>query len=56
MSEAPSQLAASFCNPAGASAAVARRADNGRPTWCVEGNGQSYVSWRSGLIGDGTAA
>lgn len=45
---------ASFGSPSGASAAVAGRADNGRTTWRVEGNGQSYAAWRSGLIGDGS--
>lgn len=43
---------ASFGSPSGASAAVAGRADNGRTTWRVEGNGQSYAAWRSSLIGD----
>lgn len=37
-----------------ASAAAAGRADIGRTTWRVEGNGQSYVVWRSSLIGDGS--
>lgn len=47
---------ASFGSPSGASAAIAGRADNGRTTWRVEGNGQSYAAWRSGLIGDGGVA
>jgi hypothetical protein len=47
---------ASFGSPSGASAAVAGRADNGRTTWRVEGNGQSYAAWRSSLIGDGSAS
>jgi hypothetical protein len=46
---------ASFGSPSGASAAVAGSADNGRTTWRVEGNGQSYAAWRSSLIGDGSA-
>ena len=47
---------ASFGSPSGASAAVAGRADNGRTTWRVEGNGKSYAAWRSSLIGDGSAS
>jgi hypothetical protein len=47
---------ASFGSPSGASAAVAGRADNGRTTWRVEGNGLSYAAWRSSLIGDGSAS
>ena len=47
---------ASFGSPSGASAAIAGRADNGRTTWHVEGNGQSYAAWRSSLIGNGGAA
>ena len=47
---------ASFGSPSGASAAIAGRADNGRTTWRVEGNGQSYAAWRSSLIGNGGAA
>lgn len=43
---------ASFGSPSGASAAIAGRADNGRTTWRVEGSGQTYAAWRSGLIGD----
>ncbi|MFZ1085660.1 MAG: DUF4357 domain-containing protein [Terracidiphilus sp.] len=47
---------ASFGSPSGASAAVAGRADNGRTTWHVEGSGQTYADWRSGLIDTGSAA
>jgi hypothetical protein len=47
---------ASFGSPSGASAAIAGRADNGRTTWRVEGNGQSYAAWRSSLIADESAA
>jgi hypothetical protein len=47
---------ASFGSPSGASAAVAGRSDNGRTTWRVEANGQSYAAWRSSLIGDGSAS
>jgi len=47
---------ASFGSPSGASAAVAGRSDNGRTTWRVEGGGQSYGAWRSGLIGEGAGA
>jgi hypothetical protein len=47
---------ASFGSPSGASAAMAGRSDNGRTTWRVEGNGQSYGAWRSSLIGDGSAS
>lgn len=43
---------ASFGSPSGASAAIAGRADNGRTTWRVEGNGQTYAAWRSSLIGE----
>jgi hypothetical protein len=46
---------ASFGSRSGANAAVAGRADNGRTTWRVEDNGQSYAAWRSSLIGDGSA-
>jgi len=47
---------ASFGSPSGASGAIAARTDNGHKTWRVEGSGQSYSAWRSGLIGDGGAA
>jgi hypothetical protein len=47
---------ASFGSPSGASAAVAGRADNGRTTWHIEGSGQTYAAWRSGLIGEGSGA
>lgn len=47
---------ASFNSPSGASAAIAGRADNGRTTWRIEGDGQSYAAWRSSLIGEGAAS
>lgn len=47
---------ASFGSPSGASAAIAGRADNGRTTWRVEGDGRSYAAWRASLIEQGGAA
>jgi hypothetical protein len=46
---------ASFGSPSGASGAIAGHADNGRMTWRVEGSGQSYAAWRSGLTGEAAA-
>jgi hypothetical protein len=47
---------ASFGSPSGASAAIAGRADNGKQTWRVEGDGKSYAAWRASLIDQGGAA
>ena len=47
---------ASFGSPSGASGTMAGRSDNGRSTWHVEGSGQTYAAWRSGIIGDGGAS
>jgi hypothetical protein len=43
---------ASFGSPSGASAAIAGRADNGKQTWRVEGDGRSYAAWRASRISD----
>ena len=46
---------ASFGSPSGASAAIAGRADNGRNSWRLDGDGKTYGAWRTGLLGEATA-
>jgi Domain of unknown function (DUF4357) len=41
---------ANFGSPSGASAAIAGRADNGKQTWHVEGDGRTYAAWRENQI------
>lgn len=44
---------ASFGSPSGASAAMVGRADNGRTSWRVEGDGRTYGAWRESQIQQG---
>jgi hypothetical protein len=41
-----------FKSPSAASAVILGRSDNGRKTWIVQGQGQSYDFWQASLVGE----